>query len=122
MLPSSLSQSAQELFSTKKGEIHQCDLTNRIYVRFEELSTSFRILEFLNFRRSINHIDIRSKIFDLSDECDFEYIEGPRKSFNKQFTLCEVIQLRELINGAHFTIELNSMLHDALCPERIASR
>lgn len=109
-----LSMSNQELFQTGKGVAVQCDITERIYVRFGEIQADFRIHEFLNFRRSINNIDIRSKLFNLSDECDFQYIESPRQTFAQNFTLCEVIQLRELINGAHFALELNSVIREAL--------
>lgn len=114
MPDSMLSASSQELFQTGKGVAVQCDITERIYVRFGEIQADFRIHEFVNFRRSINNIDIRSKLFNLSDECDFQYIESPRLTFAQNFSLCEFVQLRELINGAHFSLELNSVIKEAL--------
>lgn len=107
-----------ELFSTAKGYSVQCDLTSRIILHFGEIKASFRILDFLNFRRFINSIDIHSKIFDLSDESDYEFVEVPRLNTGHKMTLCEVIQLRELVNGTHFAIELNSMLHEVLFSEQ----
>lgn len=107
-----------ELFSTAKGYSVQCDLTSRIVLHFGEIKAPFKILDFLNFRRFINSIDIHSKIFDLSDESDYEFVEAPQLNIGHRMTLCEVIQLRELVNGTHFAIELNSMLHQVLYTEQ----
>jgi len=107
-----------ELFSTAKGYSVQCDLTSRIVLHFGEIKAPFKILDFLNFRRFINSIDIHSKIFDLSDESDYEFVEAPQLNIGHKMTLCEVIQLRELVNGTHFAIELNSMLHQVLYTEQ----
>ena len=115
-LPSVKTQN--ELFSTAKGYSVQCDLTSRIILHFGEIQASFKIQDFLNFRRFINSIDIHSKIFDLSDESDYEFVEVPRLDMGHKMTLCEVIQLRELVNGTHFAIELNSMLHQILYSEK----
>ncbi|PWJ55928.1 hypothetical protein CLV98_11222 [Dyadobacter jejuensis] len=78
------------------------------------MHASFRILDFLHFRSLINRIDLHSKLFDLSDEADYECIEAPCLNLYHKLPLCEFIQVRELVNGTHFAIELNSMLHVAL--------
>lgn len=106
-----------ELFSTSKGFSFQCDHSSRIVIHFGELVASFRIHDFLNFRRFVNNIDIKSRLFDLSDESDFEFVEAPQLNINQKLTLCELIQLRELVNGTHFAIELNSLLHSILYVE-----
>ena len=108
---------SNELFSTSKGYSFQCDKSSRIVVNFGEMEASFRIQDFLNFRRFINKIDIRSKIFDLSDESDYEFVEAPQLNIYQKLTLCELIQLRDLVNGTHFAIELNSILHELLYQE-----
>jgi hypothetical protein len=108
------SDSSQELFQTAKGVASQCDITDRIHIRFGDVQADFRIHEFLNFRRAINSIDIKSKLFNLSDDCDFQYLESPRQTFTRHFSLCELIQIRELVNGAHFALELNSIIREAL--------
>ncbi len=106
-----------ELFSTSKGYSFQCDVTSRIVIHFGEIQASFRIQDFLNFRRFVNKIDIRSRIFDLSDESDYEFVEAPQLNIYAKLTLCELIQLRDLINGTHFAIELNSLLHELIYQE-----
>ncbi|TKT88567.1 hypothetical protein FDK13_26835 [Dyadobacter frigoris] len=107
-----------ELFSTSKGFSFQCDKSSRIVIHFGEMIASFRIQDFLNFRRLVNNIDIKSRLFDLSDESDFEFVEAPQLNINQKLTLCELIQLRELVNGTHFAIELNSLLHTILYVEQ----
>jgi hypothetical protein len=106
-----------ELFSTAKGCSVQCDLTSKIILHFGDLKASFRIGDFLNFRRAVNKIDIQSKLFDLSDESDYEFVEAPQLNLSHKLTLCELIQLRELVNGTYFAIELNSLLHQLLYTE-----
>jgi len=106
-----------ELFSTSKGFSFQCDITSRIIVNFGEMEAAFKIHDFLNFRRFINKIDIQSRLFDLSDESDYEFVEAPQLNIYQRLTLCELIQLRDLINGTHFAIELNSLLHQLLYQE-----
>ena len=106
-----------ELFSTSKGFSFQCDISSRIVVNFGEMQASFRIQDFIGFRRFINQIDIHSRIFDLSDESDYEFVEAPQLNIYQKLTLCELIQLRDLVNGTHFAIELNSLLHELLYQE-----
>jgi len=106
-----------ELFSTSRGFSFQCDKSSRIVIQFGEIEASFRIHDFLNFRRFLNKIDIRSKIFDLSDDSDYAFVEAPQVNIYQKLTLCEFIQLRELVNGTHFAIELNSLIHELLYQE-----
>lgn len=108
---------SNELFSTSKGFSFQCDKSSRIVLQFGSINASFRILDFLHFRRFVNQIDIQSKLFDLSDESDYEFVESPQLNIYQKLTLCELIQLRELVNGTHFAIELNSLLHEILYQE-----
>jgi hypothetical protein len=101
-----------ELFQTDKGISYQCDVTNRIVLHFNTLELRLRVQQFQQLRRSLNQIDIKFRLFDLSDESDHLTVEA----FQKRLTLCEIIQLRELLNGTYFALELNSVLHELLDP------
>lgn len=103
-----------ELFQTDKGISYQCDASNRIVLKFESFELKLRIQQFQHLRRSLNQIDIKSCLFDLSDESDHLLVEAPMVNFQKHLTLCEIIQLRELVNGTYFSLELNSFLHEVL--------
>jgi hypothetical protein len=109
----------QELYRTSRGASYQCDRSSRIILEFGDLTAFFRVREFLNFRRHVNSIDIHSKLFDLSDECDYQLIEASTQNISHRLTLCEVIQLRELVNGTQFALELNSLLSEVLSPDRV---
>lgn len=103
---------SSELFRTPKGNSYQCDISDRIIIKFGSYELNLRIQQFQCLRRSLNNIDIKNKLFDLSDESDHMIVEAPSNSF--QLSLCETIQLRELVNGTYFALQLNSMLHQLL--------
>lgn len=109
--------SGVELYKNSKGEVYQCDRSNRIILIFQNLSVQFRIQDFVKFRRDINKVDIKGKLMDISDECDYELISTPQYNISEKLTLCELIQLRDLVNGAQFALDLNSLLHQILYSE-----
>ncbi len=103
-----------ELYKTSKGCTYQCDLTDRICLQFGDIRASFKVRDFFTFRRTVKTLNIHQMIFNLSDESDFEWIASPKNDIAKQLTLCEIIQLRDLLDGTTFSLALNSMLHEAL--------
>jgi hypothetical protein len=103
-----------ELYRNEKGVAWQCDLTNTIAIEFGDMEVRFRVHDFAVFRRKVNSIDIKAMLFDLSDACDDCLIEAPKNQLSHRLTLCELIQLRDLLNGAKFALDLGSMLHEAL--------
>lgn len=106
-----------ELYQNAKGVVTQCDLTNRIILNFGPLKAKFKIQDFVKFRREVNKIDIISKLLDISDDCDYEYIQTPQYNISERLPLCDLIQLRDLVNGAQFSLDLNSLLHQLLYSE-----
>jgi hypothetical protein len=106
-----------ELYQNTKGVVFQCDRSNRINLFFLNLKAQFKIQDFVKFRRDVNKIDIKSKLMDISDECDYELIQTPQYNISERLTLCELIQLRDLVNGAQFALDLNSLLHQILYSE-----
>jgi len=103
-----------ELYRTNKGAAFQCDVTDRICVHFGDIIAAFKIKDFFIFRRTVKTINIHEMIFNLSDDYDFEWIESPKGGISQQLTLCEIIQLRELLDGTKFALDLNSVLHETL--------
>lgn len=103
-----------ELYQNQKGITWQCDITNRIYMKFGDTLTAFKVHDFLNFRRKVNKVDIHEMIFNLSDDYDFELIEAPQNGFSSQLTLCEIVQLRDLLDGTKFSLDVTSMLYEVL--------
>jgi hypothetical protein len=103
-----------ELYKTPKGTTYQCDVTNRIVLDFAGQISAFRYSDFVAFRRRVEHVNLHEMIFNLGDEFDVEVIEAPKADRTFVLTLCDLVQLRELLSGTQFTLNLNSMLHETL--------
>lgn len=98
------------LFETEKGYSYQCDLTNSIIINFVDTVSSYKIQDFLIFQRKVNSVDILNMLYDLSDQSDAQLIETTKRNFSRNLTICEIVQLRELLNGTKFTLNLHSVL------------
>lgn len=103
-----------ELYKTSKGQAYQCDLTNRIFLEFGGVTTAFKVHNFINFKRLIDGINIIDKLYDLSDEADFDIIDAPNSNQTFTLHLCDLIHLRELLSGAKFALYVNSFLNEVL--------
>ncbi|GIZ07937.1 hypothetical protein [Flavobacterium sp. UMI-01] len=102
------------LFETEKGYSYQCDETESIVINFADSVSKYKIHEFLIFQRKVNSVNIMDMLYDLSDQSDAQLIETTKRNFSHKLTICEIIQLRELLNGTKFTLNLHSMLCDVL--------
>ncbi|MEN2401436.1 hypothetical protein GKZ90_0016720 [Flavobacterium sp. MC2016-06] len=107
------------LFETEKGYSYQCDLTNSIIINFVDTVSSYKIQDFLIFQRKVNSVDILNMLYDLSDHSDAQLIETTKRNFSRNLTICEIVQLRELLNGTKFTLNLHSMLCSVLAADLI---
>lgn len=103
-----------ELYRTNKGHAYQCNLTNRVFLEFGGLTTAFKIHNFINFKRLVDEINIIDKLYDLSDEADFDIIKAPNTNQTFTLHLCDLIHLRELLSGTRFALYVNSFLNEVL--------
>lgn len=103
-----------ELYRTNKGHAYQCNLTNRIFLEFGGMTTAFKIHNFINFKRLVDEINIIDKLYDLSDEADFDMIKAPNTNQTFTLHLCDLIHLRELLSGTRFALYVNSFLNEVL--------
>lgn len=102
------------LFETEKGYSYQCDATNSIIINFVDTISTYKVQDFLIFQRKVNSVDILNMLYDLSDRSDAQLIETTKRNFSRNLNICEIVQLRELLNGTKFTLSLHSMLCDVL--------
>jgi hypothetical protein len=102
------------LFETEKGFSYQCDITNSIVLDFGGTVSKYKVQDFLIFQRKVNSVNVLDMLYDLSDQSDAQLIETTKKNFSRMLNICEIVQLRELLNGTKFSLSLNSMLCDAL--------
>lgn len=102
------------LFETEKGYSYQCDVTNCIILDFAGSVSRYKVQDFLIFQRKVNSVNILDMLYDLSDQADAQLIETTKKNFSHKLTICEIVQLRELLNGTKFSLSLHSLLCDVL--------
>lgn len=104
-----------ELFRTEKGTVYQCDATQRLILEFWDTHTALSTRDFAQFRRMVNTVDVQQMALRTGSEYDVEILTPPRSERCYVLTLCEIIHLRELLNGSQLMLELNSMLRECGC-------
>lgn len=111
-----------EVFSTEHGAVFQCNNRNCYWLDFAGNSTPFRVGDFLKFKKQIDRIDVSKLLGDCSRAADFTIVM-PQYT-ERCFVLCvaDILHLRELLDGAKFMIELNSMVRECLraTPARVS--
>ncbi|MGF7218274.1 hypothetical protein GGR92_004451 [Spirosoma lacussanchae] len=114
-MESNVPVSYQEVFSTDKGVVYQCDRTNRLILSFWGSTTPLSARDFAQFRRMVSTVNVHQMALSTDTADDVEILTIPRSERCYVLTLCEVIHLRELLNGASLMLELNSMLRECGC-------
>jgi hypothetical protein len=102
------------LYANAKGAAYQCDASNRILVQFGDARVAFRINDFLTFKQKVDSVDIHTMIFNTDDAYDLEVIDAPRTDHLFVLNLCDLIALRDLLAGARFALDLNTLLHERI--------
>ena len=105
----------QEVFRTDRGVVYQCDASNRIILAFWDTYTQFSARDFAQFRRMVETVDIRQMALSTASAYDVEILTPPRSERCYVLTLCEIVHLHELLNGAKLMLELNTMLRECGC-------
>ncbi|TAH26617.1 MAG: hypothetical protein EAZ07_03945 [Cytophagales bacterium] len=101
------------LFENKSGKIFQSS-SYSVYIQTKDHSFHLCIKEFIKLRSKINHIDIKKAIDDLSDFFDYTEVVLKQKKAPtgvQKYTLCQLIVIKELFNGAYFAMELQDLLY-----------
>lgn len=114
-MDSNVPTSYQEVFRTDKGIVYQCDQTNRLILSFWDANTSLSARDFNQFRHLVNTVNVHQMALSTDAADDIEILALPQSDRCYVLTLCEIIHLRELLNGANLMLELNSLLREAGC-------
>lgn len=95
------------------GSIFQSNKDKKIELNFLHTTIKMCITDFLLQRGKINRINVENCINDLSDAADnFEFVVS-KHSFKLHLTLVQFIWLKDLVNQAMYTLELQSILERA---------
>jgi len=98
-----------ELFKTDKGVISQNDQNNKILLEFLDRKAKFRVQEFLHFKRTIDQINLEDI---LMGDCfsDLQIVHHKHSDQLFVLTLCDLVALKELLDGAKVMLNLNSII------------
>ncbi|MFC3196898.1 hypothetical protein ACFOET_04650 [Parapedobacter deserti] len=112
----------EEVYKTDHGAVYQCSRQNCYWLEFAGSTTSFRVSDFFGFKKNIDAIDISAMIIDPSRTADFTIVMPFRTPRCFVLGINDVLNLRELLDGAKFMIELNSVVQSCLkaTPSRVA--
>jgi hypothetical protein len=115
MVGKEVSATYQEVFRTDRGAVYQCDASNRLILDFWNTHTPLSARDFAQFRRMVETVDIQQMALSTAAADDVEILTPPRSERCYVLTLCEIVHLRELLNGAKLMLELNAMLRECGC-------
>lgn len=104
----------EEVYRTDHGAVYQCSRQNCYWLDFAGSTTAFKVKDFLSFKKKIDAIDVSAMIIDPSRTADFTILMPFRTPRCFVLDVNDVLNLRELLNGAKFMIELNSVLRECL--------
>lgn len=106
-----------EVFRTECGSVSQCNKTNTYILEYAGVTSSFKAINFLDFIKRVNKIDLEEMIFSSSSLTDITVLMPPYSERCFVLTLTDVLNLKNLLSGAKFTLHLHSVLCECLRPQ-----
>lgn len=106
--------SLDEIFRTDFGAVMQCSNKNCYWLAFAGDCTPFKVADFLNFRKQVEAIDVDQILYDPKRGADYTIIMPFRSQRCFVLSLTDVLQLKELMCGAKFMMELPGVIKDCL--------
>lgn len=104
----------EEVFSTAKGAIYQCDSERCWYIDFAGKLARFDYQNFLKLKKAVYQLDIEKLLLDSTKAPDLEIIFICACDHCYVLSLLEIISLKELLQGAFVMLELNHIIFDRL--------
>lgn len=104
----------EEVFKTEIGAVYQCSRKNCYWLEFQNTTTAFSVSDFRLFKKRIDSIDIEQMLCDSSRSSDFEIVMPFRTDRCFILSVEDILNLREILDGAKFMIELNCQVKSIL--------
>ncbi|WP_140938249.1 DUF6686 family protein [Sphingobacterium lumbrici] len=104
----------EEVFKTEHGAVYQCSRKNCYWLDFNGTTTAFKVGDFFMFKKRIDSIDIEAMLNDSSRSSDFEIVMPFRTERCFILSPQDILNLREILAGAKFMLELNRSIKQAL--------
>lgn len=102
----------EEVFSTKTAKISLCGRSDSFVLTMEKDEISFRMCDLYAFKKKI----LSFSVIDLlePDAPDVEVIRLPHCDRFLVLNILQILEFRELLNGAFNTLALNSAIKQIL--------
>lgn len=104
----------EEVFNTAHGAVYQCSRKNCYWLEFQGTTTAFKISDFFLLKKRVDRMDIARMLADTSRSADFEIIMPHRTERCFILSVQDILNLKEILAGAKFMIELNSEIKKIL--------
>jgi hypothetical protein len=103
-----------EIFRTEHGVVYQCNRQNCFLVEFAGGISPFKVHDFLALKKHLEAIDVQEMAQNASRVADVAILMPPRSERCFVLTLTDVLNFRELLQGAKTMLLLNSLMHECL--------
>ena len=103
-----------EIYTTSAGAVLQCDRRSRLLINFAGLVSVLKVDAFLRLKKVVDSIDLEEMATNTERSSDLEIISVCGCEAVFILSLPELNAFKELLAGAKFTLELNSMLQERL--------
>lgn len=104
-----------EVFTTAHGQVWQCNCSNAFFLDFQGVRTTLGVRNLLDLTRRINAINLAEMLCNPSRHADIALVMPHYTDRCFALTISEVIDLKDLLNGAKAMIQLNSMIRECFC-------
>lgn len=104
----------QEIYRTEHGVVYQCNHRNCLQIEFAGGTSSFKVHDFFSLKTSVEAIDVEEMAFNATRAADIAIIMPLHSERCFVLTLTEVLNFRELLQGAKAMLVLNSMVYECL--------
>ncbi len=104
----------EEVFKTEHGAVYQCSRKNCYWLEFADSTTSFSVSDFFNFKKRIDSIDVEKMLNDSSRTADYEIVMPFRTERCFILSVEDILNLREILSGSKFMLELNAEIQAVL--------
>jgi hypothetical protein len=101
------------VFSTANGAIYQSDKLNCLYIDFGQKFARFNFNQLKKLKHTIEEVDIEALLLNTS-RANYEIITFNGCEHIFLLSVIEIVQLKELVQGAFTMFKLNHLINDCL--------
>jgi len=112
----------EEIYRTTHGAVLQCSNKNCYWLEFLGDCTPFKVADFLNFKKQVEEIDLDKLLNDPSPHADLTILMPFRSQRCFVLSVTDVLNLKELMQGAKFMMELPGVIKDCLKVSPVTSK